>query len=140
MSKPPLRSGFATGVCGIMILKQGENMKAKAIFILFLTLITNISYAGTPPFQGCSGTGCIGKLENIYLNPNGTVQVPPMGSNSSNLDCNLGDGLYLTLKKEHIHFKEMYSMLLAAHAAQKDIFLRTVINSNDCEIWYSVIY
>lgn len=115
-------------------------MKLRLGILIILSFLSMSGHAGEPPFVGCAKYGCIGKIDKIYLNPNGTVQIPAMGTNSSILGCTLGAGNYLTLKPEHVHFKNMYSMMLTAHTSQKNIYLRIVENSQNCEIWYSIIY
>jgi len=112
------------------------------IFGIFL-MISGHTSAGTAPLQGCDPAflGCAGKIDRIYLHPSGVIKIPPpIGSDITNLNCSLSEGVYLTIKREHPHFKEMYSMLLTAHTLQKDVFLRYVENSSDCEIFYIALY
>ncbi|MET1257628.1 hypothetical protein [Aliikangiella maris] len=110
--------------------------------VIFLTSSFSVPVlSGTPPFQGCIELGCIGKIDKIYLHPSGMVKVPPpIGADTSKLKCTLSEGVFITLKREHVHFKEMYSILLSAHASGKEVYLRVIVDSPDCEIHYSVIY
>lgn len=112
----------------------------KNIFVILLTLLSVVANAGTPPFIGCTSLGCLGKLDAIYLAEDGSVQTPAMGGNTSGLNCTLAPGGYLTLSSDHAHFDKMYAMMLTAHAANKNIYLRTKVGSPVCDVSYAVIY
>lgn len=119
-------------------------MKNKMIGGLLLLSASSAAFAGVAPFQGCQRLGCIGKIDRIYLHPQGDIKVPPPvganGSDASAVACSLSEGAYFTLKRGHPHFSEAYSMLLAAHMSQKDVYIRVLENSPDCEVWYTAIY
>jgi len=111
--------------------------------MLFLFFLSGATLGGTPPIEGCKAASlaCAGEIDKIYLHPNGSIKVPPpVGSNLSDMSCSLSEGVYLTIKRNHPHFKEMYSMLLTAHASSKKMYLRYVKDSPDCEVLYTVIY
>lgn len=100
--------------------------------------------AGTPPFEGCRETGCVGEIDYIYLHRDGSIKFPPPGKvirePTGTLNCRLGEGVYFTLKQSHPHFKNIYSMLLTAHSANKEMFVRIITGSKDCQVDYAVIY
>lgn len=116
------------------------------LLFLFFSLSINISYslAGTPPFEGCRATGCVGKIDFIYLHRDGSIKFPPpgkvRGDVPSELNCKLGESVYFVLKQSHPHFKNTYSMLLTAHSSEKQVYARIVEGSNDCQLDYMVIY
>ncbi|USD32797.1 MULTISPECIES: hypothetical protein [Vibrio] len=115
------------------------------LFLLFsLSINISGSLAGTPPFEGCRSSGCVGKIDSIYLHRDGSIKFPPPGKVPgdvpSELNCKLGEGVYFVLKQSHTHFKNTYSMLLTAHSSEKQVFARIVEGSNDCQLDYMVIY
>ncbi|MCG9679194.1 hypothetical protein [Vibrio sp. Isolate24] len=115
------------------------------LFLLCSLLFSiNSSLAGTPPFEGCRSSGCVGKIDSIYLHRDGSIKFPPPGKVfgyvPSELHCKLGEGVYFVLKQSHPHFKNTYSMLLTAHSSEKQVFARIVEGSNDCQLDYMVIY
>ncbi|MBB3059893.1 hypothetical protein [Microbulbifer rhizosphaerae] len=119
-------------------------MKKRMMILLLLIAVPLATIAGTPPFQGCQRLACVGKIDRIYLHPEGNIKItPPIGANGSDtsvLGCSLSEGVYATIKRSHPHFTEMYSMLLAAHMSGKDVYVRILENSPDCEVWYTSIY
>lgn len=126
-----------------LLHNQGNTMK-KIVLLFFMLAAPMAGIAGTAPFQGCQKLGCIGKIDRIYLHPEGTVKVPPpigsSGSDTSAVGCSLSEGAYFTIKRNHPHFSEMYSMLLAAHMSQRDVYIRILENSADCEVRYTAVY
>lgn len=115
----------------------------KYLVLVLLIAVSDLVFAGTAPIQGCKAENlaCAGKIDKIYLHPDGDVKVPPpLGFNPNEIACTLNGGMYFSIKRTHPHFKEMYSMLLTAHAASKDVYLRYLKDSPECEIWYTVIY
>lgn len=112
-------------------------------FILcsLLLLAPMLASAESPPFIGCGATGCIGVWGSIYVTASGDVHITkPDGANTSPLQCTLSEGLYFTLKRAHPGFKEIYGLLLTAQATQKNVFLRALESSVDCELVYAVVY
>lgn len=124
------------------------NIKINSAFrvwtLVFFSLLSFFASAGTPPFEGCRSQGCVGVIDNIYLHRDGSIKFPPPGKvvkeSTGDLDCKLGEGVYFTLKQSHPHFKNIYSMLLTAHSANKEVFVRIVLGSKDCQVDYAVIY
>jgi len=108
------------------------NIYAKLFILLVLCPLTSI--AGT-----CDTIACTGKI--IYLYPhggNGSIYVEIDG-NKEALNCNLTQGKYIVLKETSKLHSEIYSMLLAVTIAQKNIRIRIVENSPDCELAYTML-
>lgn len=118
----------------------------KLVFLtcLMVLLFSNTAYSGTAPEQGCATLGCFGKVDRLYLHDTGVIKIPPpigsAGPGPDVVQCTLSENTYFVLKREHPNFKEIYSSLLSAHIAQKDVYLRVVQGSPDCEVHYAVIY
>lgn len=120
-------------------------MKKMEVVLLFVLLAAPMAIiAGDTPFQGCQKLGCIGKIERIYLHPDGAIKVPPpvgsSGSDASVIGCSLSEGTYFTIKRSHPHFTEMYSMLLAAHMSKRDVYIRIEENTAGCNVRYTAVY
>lgn len=97
--------------------------------------------AESPPFIGCNTLGCIGIFGSIYIDSAGDISITtPDNADTSALVCTLSGGQYFTLKRTHPAFKEIYSVVLTSQATKKNLFLRAVPNSPDCEISYAVSY
>ncbi len=112
----------------------------KITIFLLSTLFATASIAEAPPFFGCQSKGCIGIVGSIYVRNDGVVKIKaPDGANTSSLNCTLTGG-YFSLKESHSRFKEIYSMVLSAQISQKNVYLRAIENSSDCEVYYAVIY
>ena len=78
------------------------------------------------------------------MHPDRIIKVPPPlgapGSDASVVGCSLSEGVYFTVKRSHPHFSEMYSMLLAAHMSERDVFIRIEENTEDCDVRYMAVY
>jgi hypothetical protein len=132
-------ASLQTALVAGVIFSLGEIMNIFKRVLLPFTLLVSVNVTGAP-IEVCTAIGCTAKIETLYLNPNGTIQMTMDSAISkAPLGCTLADG-YFTLKKDNVHFSEMYSMILAAHMAQRPINLRTIAGSSNCEIWYSVLY
>lgn len=120
------------------------NITFRALLLVTDALLSFFTSAGTLPFEGCRSQGCVGVIDNIYLHRDGSIKFPPPGKvlkePTGDLDCKLGEGVYFTLKQSHPHFKNIYSMLLTAHSANKEVFVRIVLGSKDCQVDYAIIY
>lgn len=101
------------------------------IFLLFF--ISPVTWAG------CNNIACygVGKdvLTRTYLASSGNIYIgAPVGK--ENLKCDLYSGEYMTLKMNHLLSREIYSTILTGIAAQKQLQIRIVENSPECEIDY----
>ncbi|MDV5168337.1 hypothetical protein [Photobacterium rosenbergii] len=105
-------------------------------------LITAMLFFMTPyVFGACNSNSCYGTIDRIYLThlSTGEIWIRPSDSPSEVLNCNLREGVYMTLKQNHMLFDEIYSAALAALASQKEVNLRIAENSDDCELVYLMI-
>jgi hypothetical protein len=111
-----------------------------AAAIVMIGIGTPVS-AEPPPFFGCGSTGCLGVFGSIYIEYSGVVRITvPDGVDKTALQCTLYGNQYVTLRREHAGFKEIYSTILAAQVAQKNVYLRTQSGSPECEVLYAVSY
>lgn len=94
-------------------------------------------FSGSIADAACTSKSCADeRVERIYLSGTGEVFVDLSGD-TSNLNCSLVSGVYLTLKPNHANKQEIYSLLLATQSASKPLAnVRIIENSSDCEISY----
>ena len=102
-----------------------------------LLAVSLLLFSSTVLAATCETNYCVGKVKTIYPSgPHGVVYLKSEGD-MSQLNCNLKDNKYITLKPTNGMFKEIYSMLLAVQMAQKNVTMRIVENSPDCELIYT---
>lgn len=107
--------------------------KLLAISSLLLTLAPSISMAT------CSSAGsCTGTVERIYTRAGGNVLVGIDGDETK-LPCTAVSNVYFTLKKSSANFKELYATLLSAQISEKEVLVRALDGSPDCEVSYAFI-
>lgn len=104
-------------------------------------LLTFLLFASAS-WAGCNNIACygVGKdvLTRTYLASSGNIYIgAPVGK--ENLKCDLFEGQYMTLKPAHPLFSEIYSTILTGIAAQKQLQIRIVENSPECEVMYVTI-
>ena len=100
--------------------------------IILLILIINISWtavAGT-----CSTILCDAKIDILYVHENTNIYVQP-AADTSTLNCTLSQSS-MVLEKSNTMQQEMYSLLLSAKLADKEVRLRIEESSNICRIMY----
>ncbi|QUJ67372.1 hypothetical protein KDD30_15245 [Photobacterium sp. GJ3] len=101
------------------------------LFLLFLM--------SPATWAACNNIACygVGKevLTRTYLASSGNIYIgAPEGK--ENLKCDLFEGQYMTLKMNHLLYREIYSTILTGIAAQKSLQIRIVENSPECEVSY----
>jgi hypothetical protein len=112
-------------------------MYKNLLFLILIIMLSGSVYADCTE-NACSGTGK-DVLLSVYPNPAGDIYLQA-GSGRNNLDCELVSGHFMTLKKSHPAFKEIYSTILTALAAQKHLSVRIVNGSSGCEVSYVRMY
>ena len=93
-------------------------------------------------FAECSAERCVGLADNIikliYLGSSGNIYIQGP-ADSNNLNCSLHGKKYMTLKggtNPHPLFKEIYSTILTGVSLNKNLVLRVIVGSTNCEITY----
>jgi len=114
-------------------------MKVRLQVVLYLLLFPVMSMAGT-----CNSISCFGKIDMLYPHGgNGNIYIQMEGiqltENTAALNCTLFDGKFIVLKQTNKLHSEIYSMLLSATVANKDLKLRIVEASPDCELIYTTL-
>ncbi|MBD8513366.1 hypothetical protein IFO68_11835 [Photobacterium sp. CAU 1568] len=103
------------------------------IFLLF--------FISPATWAGCNNIACYGvgkdAIVNVYLHPSGNIYLG--APEKDKLNCQLDGGTYMTLKPAHPLFSEIYSTILTGIAAQKQMQIRIVENSPECEVMYVTI-
>lgn len=100
-------------------------------FLLFIIFaVFNSAYS----FAECASTSCVGVvIENLYIRANGSILVITSGDESQ-LTCSGTDGTYFTLDTSSTNSNLIYSALLAAQTANKQIQINTSKDSVGCVI------
>ncbi|SHG88009.1 hypothetical protein [Ferrimonas marina] len=110
---------------------------------LCLLLLSFFAFADDPPFRGCEAIGCAGKLERIYVDPEGNVRLlPPVykESDPSMVNCNLNEDTYFVLQRDHPGFEEIYTLLIFAMDDNEEVFVRIETGTDNCQVRYAVVY
>jgi len=109
-------------------------MKKLALLVFLLCILPISSLAGT-----CDTISCTGKILNLYPHGgNGKVYIEIDG-NKGSLNCTLVQEKFVVLKPDSKLHSEIYSMLLAVTVAQKDVRVRILENSPECELLYTML-
>lgn len=104
-----------------------------AAFIFGLTMIFSSTV-----FADCSNIQCVGMIERLYTNSNGTLYVATDGDETA-LDCTPPAGVYMTLDPADPNFNRKYAMLLTAFSLNQEIGIRIINGSSTCAISYFYI-
>lgn len=88
-----------------------------------------------PANAECSAAGCVGLVDQVYVEANGGLWVQTSG-NETLANCTADSGVYLRLPAEYTRLKEVYATLLTAQVLGWQVYLRVVEGSNPCTIWY----
>lgn len=83
----------------------------------------------------CSATGCIGYVEQLYIEADGGLWLQTTG-NEQLANCVPNSGIFLRLPGDAAKFKEVYALLLSAQIADRQVFVRIAEGSNPCRILY----
>ena len=102
----------------------------KLILTIILLTAPFFSMAAT-----CSKTGCIDKVQMLYVNAGGDIYIGMPGDEKL-ANCTPVSGVYFTLSPTAQNKKEVYSALLAAQMADKVVQVRVKEGSSKCEIAY----
>jgi hypothetical protein len=102
----------------------------KLILTITLLIAPFYSFAET-----CSATGCIDKIQMLYVNADGDIYIGMPGDEKL-ANCTAVSGVYFTLPPNAENKKEVYSALLAAQMADKVVHVRVKEGTNKCEIAY----
>ena len=111
------------------MIKRNINMK-KLILTITLLIAPFFSMAAT-----CSKTGCIDKIQMLYVNADGNIYIGMPGDEKL-ANCTPVSGVYFTLPPTAENKKEVYSALLAAQMADKVVHVRVKEGTSKCEIAY----
>ncbi len=106
-------------------------------FLVFLILLSSANYANAD----CNGNICSSVyVDVLYVRATGDVSVATSGTETG-LNCTPGGthGAYLRLHKSDLSSDFVYSALLAAQMANKQVNIRTVEGSSDCKISYMTV-
>ena len=83
----------------------------------------------------CQSWGCITTISKLYTTANGPIYVStPLDEKLAN--CTPVSDVYFTLDTSSKNVKEVYATLLAAYMAQKEVRLRIIEGSANCELKY----
>lgn len=107
----------------------------KKIFAVLALQIPMLAIAGT-----CDPAGCTGKVKNLY--PHGGTghgYIEMDADNKSALNCTLFQGAFIVLKESNKRHAEIYSMLLTASVMGKDVRVRVIEGTPDCELIYTML-
>ena len=87
----------------------------------------------------CIGTDCSGvTIDRIYMYPGSSALAFSTSGDESKLDCDANGGRYISLPLNEFASKEAYSLILAAHQAQSNFWVKTTGSGTDCKVVYLV--
>ncbi len=103
-------------------------------YFVFLVLLLSTNYVNAD----CSGNSCNSVyVDLLYVRASGDVSVGTSGTETG-LNCTPGgtNGVYLKLYKSDLSSDFIYSTLLAAQMANRQVKIRISEGSSDCHISY----
>jgi hypothetical protein len=118
-------------------------LKMKYLIPIILLMISLSTVAA----GSCGSTGCTGTPKELFVAYYNTAYTDGRvflhlkdDINKQNINCPLAEGSYITLKKSHPLFKEIYSSLLSALAMDNKVHVRIKTGTSGCEVLYTRIY
>jgi hypothetical protein len=84
----------------------------------------------------CGSNLCTAQVKNLYPHENGSIYVEA-DADMSPLDCTRNQGQFMVLENSNPLRSEIYSMLLAAHMANKEVTMRIANGSSNCRVVYT---
>ncbi|RYV04076.1 hypothetical protein SOPP22_01350 [Shewanella sp. OPT22] len=103
----------------------------KCLYFVILTLFS------TFVFGNCDGNSCSPvKVTRLVLSSSGDISIGTSGDESK-LSCNAGSNNYISLRKTHENFQNIYALLLASQMSEHSLWIRAT-NSGACEVIYVV--
>lgn len=119
--------------------KSGRKCGVLLRFAMALGLLGLTLAPATAAAEPCTAISCYSKIERLYVRANGSILVRPMDGGLENLNCTPVSGKYLALRTSEQNFKELYSLLLSAALAKRQINIRITDGSTDCRIGYITV-
>lgn len=112
-----------------------RNICVKSIGAVFI--ISVIACISSLAHAECFSYGCDNeRVQRLYVNNGGAVYIKVSGD-TSQLDCTLVQGQFITLKSNAAHKDQVYSALLTAVTMDRPVArLRIVNGTSDCELNY----
>jgi hypothetical protein len=90
----------------------------------------------------CNDERCTGVFKeaftSLYLADDGRVLIAAP-ADRTNLNCTLVEGVYMTLRADHVQFKQIYAALLFAMQSGNMVNIRISTGTGDCKVNYVVI-
>ncbi len=111
-------------------------MKLFPFVLLFSLLVFGQAVAAT---GSCDADRCQASVKTLYPHENGNVYVE-VDANMNALDCTLNQGKYIVLEDDHLRHSEIYSMLLTAIVANRQMVVRITNGSSNCKLSYTQLY
>lgn len=105
--------------------------KISLLVFLFLAIATTAS-------ANCNDVRCVDKIDKLYMSSNQNLYISTE-SDETQLDCQLADGRYITLRKTDSLFSQFFNMLLTAKAAGLVVNLRIRTGTDGCALNYIVL-
>jgi predicted small secreted protein len=108
-----------------------------------LVIAMLLAVSGGTATAGCNTERCTGvgteAFTSLFLAEDGRILIGGPAERG-NLTCTLAEGNYMTLRPDHLQFKQIYSTLLFAMQSGSSVNIRISQNTSDCKVVYVVIY
>ena len=105
----------------------------KILLVLFAIFISNSVFAE------CGGNNCnFVKITEMHVFYDGTVWVATTGTETNLTNCTTSSSM-IKVDTTTVGGKNIYSALLSAQARDKNVQLRTMDNTNPCQVHYAVV-
>ena len=105
-------------------------MKTILFILSILVASTQVAYAGS-----CASWGCKSVVTRLYTTASGPVYIGT-AYDETLANCTPESSVYFTLNMSTANAKEIYASVLAAYTSGKEISLRVIEGSSNCEITY----
>ena len=111
----------------------------KNIFFIKVILLILSAFLTASIFAACTSKSCTTTIDRLYASQSGVVYIDIKDSMNS-LNCRPKNDVFISLKKDHPLFEQIYAMLLTVIATESEVQLRIVENSSDCTLAYAVLH
>ncbi|MEM6649443.1 MAG: hypothetical protein AAF603_04255 [Pseudomonadota bacterium] len=110
--------------------------KIRVIGMVFGTFLSLLGPSSAN--ASCGAWGCKGQITRIYAQGNGAILIGT-DQDKSQANCTSPNNVYFTVKSNQPARDTFLAMLISAQSQNRELHIRIVENTSDCEVMYIVM-